>query len=313
MTQHAIKNLSLQDLKTDREGFTQELFEGLKEYGFVVLRDHGISSPEIREAYALVAQLFQLPLETKLKYNSGSGGARGYTAFGRENAAGNPYADLKEFWHVGQTLTPASHYNGVYPENVWPEEIPEFEHCLSGMYRKLEDLGKLMLEIVGDALGLEREFFDDMVSDGNSIYRLLHYPAVKGMDTGHRMRAAPHADINLLTLLLGATDSGLELRDNQGNWLPVESGPEEIVLDTGDMMSRLTNDVLPSTVHRVVNPFSQDKSRFSMPFFLHPHSGADLSCLPQCEGETGAKYAPITAGDFLQQRLEEIGLVENKD
>ena len=310
MTQQAIKNLSLKDLESDREGFTQELFEGLKTYGFVVLRDHGIAATEIREAYRLVEQLFQLPIDTKLKYDSGSGGARGYTAFGRENAAGNPYADLKEFWHVGQTLTPNSEYADVYPANVWPEEIPEFEHCLNGMYRKLEDLGKLMLELVGDSLNLEPEFFNEMVTDGNSIYRLLHYPAVKGMDTGHRMRAAPHADINLLTLLLGATDSGLELLDHRGNWLPVESGPDEIVLDTGDMMSRLTNDVLPSTVHRVVNPFSQDKSRFSMPFFLHPHSQADLSCLPQCQGKSGAKYAPITAGEFLQQRLEEIGLVK---
>jgi isopenicillin N synthase-like dioxygenase len=307
----AIKNLSLQDLETDREGFTQELFEGLKQYGFVVLRDHGISSLEIRKAYTLIEQLFQLPLATKLKYDSGSGGARGYSAFGRENAAGNPYADLKEFWHVGQTCTPASQYNGIYPANVWPEEIPEFQQCLHGMYLKLEELGKVLLEVVGDALELERKFFADMASDGNSIYRLLHYPAVKGMDTGHRMRAAPHADINLLTLLLGATDSGLELLDHQGNWLPVESGPDEIVLDTGDMMSRLTNDVLPSTVHRVINPFSQDQSRYSMPFFLHPHSSADLSCLPQCRGAFGAKYAPISAGDFLQQRLEEIGLVEH--
>ncbi len=311
MKQEAIKNLSLKDLESDRKGFTQELFEGLKTYGFVVIRDHGITASEISRAYELVEQLFQLPLETKLKYDSGSGGARGYTAFGRENAAGNPHADLKEFWHIGQTLKPGSQYTEVYPANVWPDEIPEFEQCLHGMYRKLENLGKTMLEVVGDALGLERTFFDDMVSDGNSIYRLLHYPAVKGMDTGHRMRAAPHADINLLTLLLGATDSGLELLDNQGNWLPVESGPNEIVLDTGDMMSRLTNDVLPSTVHRVANPFSQDKSRFSMPFFLHPHSNADLSCLPQCLGESGAKYAPITAGDFLQQRLEEIGLVKH--
>ncbi len=310
MTQTAIKNLSLEDLKANRARFTDELFDGLKTYGFVVLRDHGISAAEIREAYQLVEQLFQLPVATKLKYDSGSGGARGYTAFGRENAAGNPYADLKEFWHVGQTLSVDSQYHGVYPTNVWPEEIPEFEPVLGGMYRKLENLGKVLLEVVGDALGLERSFFNEMVTDGNSIYRLLHYPAVKGFDTGHRMRAAPHADINLLTLLLGATDSGLELLDHEGNWLPVESGPNEIVLDTGDMMSRLTNDVLPSTVHRVVNPFSQDKSRFSMPFFLHPHSNADLSCLPQCQGETGAKYAPITAGEFLQQRLEEIGLVK---
>lgn len=310
MKPEAIKNLSLRDLESDRESFTHELFEGLKKYGFVVIRDHGISGEEMGKAYDLVEQLFELPVATKLKYDSGSGGARGYTAFGRENAAGNPHADLKEFWHVGQTLGPSSDYIDSYPANVWPQELPEFEAVLGGMYRKLENLGKTLLEVVGDALHLEKTFFDEMVSDGNSIYRLLHYPKVEGLDTGHSMRAAPHADINLLTLLLGATDSGLELLDSDGNWLAVESGPDEIVLDTGDMMSRLTNDVLPSTVHRVVNPCSQDKSRYSMPFFLHPHSKADLSCLPQCLGDSGAKYPPITAGEFLQQRLEEIGLVE---
>ncbi|MFK7863099.1 MAG: isopenicillin N synthase family dioxygenase [Pseudohongiellaceae bacterium] len=312
MKPEAIKNLSLLDLESDRDLFTQELFAGLKKYGFVVIRDHGISSEEMKKAYGLVERLFELPLETKLQYDSGSGGARGYTAFGRENAAGNPHADLKEFWHVGQTLAASSQYQGIYPANVWPQELPEFEATLGGMYRKLENLGKTLLEVVGDALQLEKSFFNNMVSEGNSIYRLLHYPQVEGLDTGRSMRAAPHADINLLTLLLGATDSGLELLDNDGNWLAVESGPDEIVLDTGDMMSRLTNDVLPSTVHRVVNPHKQDKSRYSMPFFLHPHSKADLSCLPQCLGESGAKYPPITAGEFLQQRLEEIGLVEEE-
>ena len=147
-----------------------------------------------------------------------------------------------------------------------------------------------------------------MVTDGNSICRLLHYPSVKDLDTNHSMRAAAHADINLLTLLVGATDSGLELLDKDGNWMPVESDENEIVLDTGDMMSRLTNDVLPSTVHRVVNPADQNRSRYSMPFFLHPHSKASLNCLPQCEGDSGPKYPPITAGEFLEERLVEIGL-----
>lgn len=310
MKSDTIKNLSLLDLKADREKFTQELFEGLKEYGFVVIRDHGISADEMAKTYSLVERLFELPVKTKLQYDSGSGGARGYTAFGRENASGNPHADLKEFWHVGQTLNANSQYIGTYADNIWPKELPDFEAVIGGMYRELENLSKILLDVLGDALGLERSFFDEMVSDGNSIYRLLHYPKVEGLDTGRSMRAAPHADINLLTLLLGATDSGLELLDSDGNWLAVESGPNEIVLDTGDMMSRLTNELLPSTVHRVVNPHSQDKSRYSMPFFLHPHSKADLSCLPQCLGKGGAKYPPITAGEFLQQRLEEIGLVK---
>ena len=303
-----IKRLSLPDLEQNREEFLSELYLGLREYGFVILGEHNISRDKLDHAYELGKQFFELPVDAKLKYDSGSGGARGYTAFGRENAKGNPHSDLKEFWHVGPTLSEDSHYYNTYPRNVWPEEISQFESIFQELYTDLESLGKTMLEALGEAMGLEKEFFRDMVTDGNSICRLLHYPSVEGLDTNHSMRAAAHADINLLTLLVGATDSGLELLDKDGNWMPVESDENEIVLDTGDMMSRLTNDVLPSTVHRVVNPAQRDRSRYSMPFFLHPHSEASLNCLPQCVGPEGAKYPPITAGEFLEERLVEIGL-----
>lgn len=306
-----IKHLSVKQLADDREAFTHSLFEGLTDCGFVVLRDHGIDQADLKLAYELIEAFFALPTDTKLGYDSGRGGARGYTAFGRENAAGNAHSDLKEFWHVGQELSPDSRYHGVYEPNVWPAELPEFKPCMLRLYAQLETLGKAMLGALAQPLGLPASFFDEMVSDGNSVYRLLHYPAVKGYDTAQSMRAAPHADINLLTLLLGATDSGLEIRGKEGEWIPVQSTSDEIVLDTGDMMSRLTNDVFPSTVHRVVNPGNQETSRYSMPFFLHPHSAASLACLPQCEGETGAKYPPITAGEFLQQRLKEIGLIKD--
>ena len=159
-------------------------------------------------------------------------------------------------------------------------------------------------------MNLEPNFFRNMVTAGNSICRLLHYPATKHLDTRHSVRAAAHADINLLTLLVGATGSGLELLDQKGDWKPVVSSEDEIVLDTGDMMARLTNDVLPATVHRVVNPINQERSRYSIPFFLHPHSKASLECLPQCVGPDGSKYPPITAGEFLEQRLIEIGLTK---
>ncbi len=308
---NAITRLSLDDLKSDRNGFCQALYSGLREYGFVILRDHGIDKARLDQAYDYARQLFELPVETKLKYDSGSGGARGYTAFGRENAKGNPHADLKEFWHIGQHVTEDSPYFEEYPKNIWPDEIPEFRNFFSELYREMETLGKNMLELLGEAMGLEKEFFRNMVTDGNSICRLLHYPKLEGLDTGSSMRAAAHADINLLTLLVGATDSGLELLDKDGNWMPVISDEDEIVLDTGDMMSRLTNDVLPSTIHRVVNPNNSNVSRYSMPFFLHPHSNASLNCLPQCAGPGGSKYPPITAGEFLQQRLHEIGLIKN--
>jgi len=307
----AIKNLSVLDLERNPDAFTQSLYDGLTDCGFVVLRDHGIDEADLKKAYELIESLFAQPLETKLRYDSGQGGARGYTAFGRENAKGNAYADLKEFWHVGQELPADSPYKAVYEDNVWPQELPEFKPHMLSIYRQLEELARRMLAVLAKPLGLAPDFFDKMTEQGNSVYRLLHYPAVKGLDTRNSMRAAPHADINLITLLLGATDSGLEILGKDGEWIPVESTADEIVLDTGDMMSRLTNEVFPSTVHRVVNPGAQNRSRFSMPFFLHPHSNASLACLPQCEGEHGPKYPPITAGEFLQQRLREIGLLEN--
>ena len=310
----AITRLSLPDLHDDPEAFRRRLFEGLREHGFVILRDHTITDDRLAQAYALARDLFALPPETKLKYDSGNGGARGFISFGRENARGNPYADLKEFWHIGPDVAPDSPYFGVYAENVWPQEIPAFRPCFQALYRDLERLGKIMLEALGQAMALEPGFFRDMVSDGQSVLRLLHYPGPKGLDsedpgTRNAMRAAAHADVNLLTLLVGATDSGLELLDRDGEWMPVESEPDEIVLDTGDMMSRLTNDVLPATVHRVVNPGDRGGSRYSMPFFLHPHAGASLECLRQCVGDEGPHYPSTTAGEFLQQRLREIGLL----
>lgn len=305
-----ITRLSLKQLETEPDEFRRQLYLGLREYGFIILRDHPISKAKLDDAYALAEQLFALPVETKLRYDSGKGAARGYTAFGRENAVGNVHADLKEFWHIGPDVAADSPYHGFYPDNVWPQEIPGFETTFRDLYRELEQLGKHLLAELGEEMGLERRFFADMVEDGNSVYRLLHYPAVEGLDTARAMRAAPHADINLITLLVGATDSGLELLDRHGNWLAVESEPDEIVVDTGDMMSRLTNDMLPSTVHRVVNPNMMDRSRYSMPFFLHPHSRASLNCLPQCAGPSGGKYPPITAGEFLDQRLRDIGLMD---
>ncbi|MCI5106813.1 MAG: hypothetical protein MRY76_08885 [Pseudomonadales bacterium] len=305
-----ITRLSLTELASDGPAFRRKLYEGLREHGFIILRDHSIDAGRLEQAYALTRQLFALPLETKLKYDSGKGAARGYTAFGRENAVGNQHADLKEFWHIGPELGPDSPYFDSYPDNFWPEEISGFRNCFSALYKELEQLGKQLLSELGQAMGLERDFLSNLVKDGNSVYRLLHYPALTDLDSSKAMRAAPHADINLITLLVGATDSGLELLSRDGSWLPVESQPDEIVVDTGDMMSRLTNDMLPSTVHRVVNPNKTDCSRYAMPFFLHPHSRASLTCPPQCAGPDGSKYPPITAGEFLQQRLRDIGLMD---
>jgi len=292
----------------DQIKFVDDLFTGLKDYGFIILKDHTIEQKKIDRAYELVQEFFHLPLETKMKYKMDNGGQRGYTPFKTEHAKDNKNPDLKEFWHVGRELAASSQYKGVYPENIWPSEVAEFEKTFKDLYQAMDMTSVILLEAIGKALDVPNTFFKEMVADGNSIIRTIHYPPTKGEDTKNSIRSAAHEDINLITMLVGATDSGLQLLERDGTWLDVNSKPGEIVVDTGDMMSRLTNDVLPSTTHRVINPTSDASARFSMPFFVHPHSKAMLSCLPSCVG-AGAKYADITAGDFLSQRLREIGLM----
>lgn len=291
----------------DKIKFVDNIFTGLKDYGFIILKDHTIEAKKIDKAYELVQAFFDLPLETKLKYKMDNGGQRGYTPFKTEHAKDNKNPDLKEFWHVGRELAATSQYKGVYPENVWPSEVVDLKKTFIEIYDAMDMTSKILLEAIGKGLDVPATYFDEMVTDGNSINRMIHYPPTKGEDTKNSIRAAAHGDINLITMLVGATASGLQLLERDGSWLDVNSKPGEIVVDTGDMMSRITNDVLPSTIHRVINPDSDSSARYSMPFFVHPHSNAMLKCIPSCVG-TGAKYADITAGDFLTQRLKEIGL-----
>lgn len=297
----------VQGTPTDRVNFIDQLFRGLKDYGFIVLTDHTVDQAKVDRAYDIIHEFFSLPVETKMKYAKSFGGQRGYTPFRTEHAKDSQHPDLKEFWHVGRELSTTSPYKGIYPENVWPTEIASFKEVFLDLYRSMDTSSRLLLEALGVALDVEPGFFEKMIADGNSVLRTIHYPPVKGQDTRNSVRAAAHEDINLITLLVGATDSGLELLDRDGTWLPVQSAPGQIIVDTGDMMSRLTNDVLPATTHRVVNPDDDGSARYSMPYFVHPHSNAVLECLPSCVGQ-GAKFPPITAGDFLMQRLKEIGL-----
>lgn len=290
--------------------FVDDLFIGLKEYGFIVLTDHTVDQKKVDKAYELVHRFFNLDLTVKNKYSGVLGGQRGYTPFKREHAKDSDLPDLKEFWHVGRELDKASPYYGVYPENLWPREIETFKEVFLELYSSMDATSVLLLEALGRALKVSENYFKDMVHDGNSILRTIYYPPVEDESRIEgSVRAAAHEDINLITLLVGATSSGLELLDKDGHWLPIETKPGQIVVDTGDMMSRLTNDVLPSTTHRVVNPEGEDQktARYSMPYFVHPHSNAVLSCLDSCVGE-GRKYEDIVSSDFLQQRLKEIGL-----
>lgn len=294
---------------SDQVKFVDDLYLGLKEYGFIILKDHTVDQKKVDSAYDFVHEFFQLSEETKMKYYDDKiAGQRGYTPFKREHAKNNPNPDLKEFWHVGRELADSSPYKGVYPENIWPTEISEFKKSFQELYSSMDATAVVLLEALGKALDVPANYFKDMIADGNSILRTIHYPPTKGQDTQNSIRAAAHEDINLITMLVGATASGLQLLDRDGTWLDVNSRPGQIVVDTGDMMSRLTNEVLPATTHRVINPDSDGEARYSMPYFVHPHSNAMLSCLNSCVGK-GKKYEDITAGDFLTQRLIEIGLM----
>ncbi len=292
-----------------KDDFVKNLYEGLKEYGFIILVDHNVSEEIMEKGYAEVQKFYNQPTETKLKYVCPKGGGqRGYTAFGIEHAKDNPSPDLKEFWHVGRELPEGHKYNEVYPKNIWPSEFPEFQENLQNLYTSLDQTSQILLEALGKALKVPNNFFKDMIHFGNSILRPIHYPALGTKPPEGTFRASAHEDINLITILMGATDSGLELLDKDGTWLAVSTKPGQLIVDSGDMMKVLTNDVIPATTHRVVNPTDLKSERYSMPFFVHPNPEAMLDVVDSCLGD-GKKYAPINGNEFLKQRLREIGLM----
>ena len=293
----------------EQSKFVDDLFRGIKDYGFIILSDHTISQEVMDAGYAAVKKFYALSEDTKMKYISPDGaGQRGYTPFGKEHAKDNPHMDLKEFWHVGREVTDDHKFSKYYPKNLWPSEVPEFRPALDHLYNELDKTSQYMLEALGKALDVSQSYFADMIEIGNSILRPIHYPAIGEAPPVGSVRAAAHGDINLITILMGATASGLQLLDRDGSWLDVETKPGQLVVDAGDMMSRITNEIIPATIHRVINPDSSTSERFSMPFFVHPHPEAILECIPSCIGE-GEKYPPISAHDCLLERLEEIGLM----
>ncbi len=293
----------------DKVTFTNELFRGLKDYGFIVLVDHPVDHALTSRAYDLVHEFFHLPVETKKKYVCKEGGGqRGYTAFGVEHARNSKFPDLKEFWHVGrETLVNEARFRQFFPENIWPGELPEFRDVMLKFFGGMDMTSNLILDSLGMALDVPQRYFRDMLQDGNSIIRAIHYPPLSPDAPKNAVRAAAHEDINLITVMVGATSAGLELLDRDGKWLPVMCNEKQLVIDSGDMLSRITNDVIPATTHRVVNPDVATDTRYSMPFFTHPNPDTILSCIPSCRG-TGEKYEPINSNDWLNIRLQEIGL-----
>lgn len=289
--------------------FVTDLFNGIKDYGFIILTDHTVADDVIKKGYAATQAFFALDEETKRSYVcSEGGGQRGYTPFGTEHAKDNPHKDLKEFWHVGREVADDHKFNKFYPKNVWPKEIEGFHENLQSLYDELDKTSGILLEALGKALDVPKSYFSDMIDTGNSILRAIHYPPVGEAPPAGSVRAAAHGDINLITILMGATASGLQLLDRDGTWLDVETKPGQLVVDAGDMMQRITNDIIPATIHRVINPEESTSARFSMPFFVHPHPEAMLECIPSCKGD-GEKYPPVTAHDSLMERLKDIGLM----
>lgn len=289
----------------------QTLGEGLREFGFVTLENHGIDQDLVRAVYRDFETFFALPDEVKMRYAGIEGGARGYTPFGVEHAKNSDQPDLKEFFHVGQ-MPPESHeLHAFYPPNVWPEEVESLRANATRLYRSLEDVARVVLQASEEVFDLERGTFSSMMEMGNSILRAIHYPPIEGEVPQGAVRAAAHEDINLITLLCEATESGLELLTNQGEWLAIEALEGQIVADVGDMLSRATNQVLPATTHRVVNPTgdSASRDRYSIPFFVHPYPSCDLSVMDAfITDDRPARFEPITAQEFLDERLREIGL-----
>ena len=296
-----------------KQKFVDEIGKAYEEIGFVALKNHFLDNDLEENLYKEVKTFFDLPLEVKKKYEiEGLAGQRGYISFGKEHAKGKKEGDLKEFWHFGQEPAADANLTEEYPENVQVAELKNFNKVGMEAYRMLEKTGIYVLRALALYIGLEEHYFDHWASNGNSILRPIHYPPITEEPKG-AVRAGAHGDINLITLLMGASTGGLQVLRKDGEWIDAVPQEDELVINVGDMLERHTNNKLRSTIHRVINPPKDqwDKPRYSIPFFMHPRSEMRLDCLEECIDEENPKqYEDITAGDFLHQRLVEIGLLK---
>ena len=294
--------------------FIQDLGEAYNNIGFVAIRNHYLTDELSEKLYGIIKKFFALPDHVKQKYEiPGLAGQRGYIGKGKEHAKGRNTGDLKEFYHVGQEVQGNDPIKKEYPDNIWPTELPEFEEIALEIYRRLEKTGVQMLKAIALYLDLPENYFDSKVKHGNSILRPIHYFPIENPEAvpADAVRAAEHGDINLITLLMGASADGLQVLRRDGKWISITALPEQLVVNVGDMLERLTNKKLKSTIHRVVNPprHLMNNPRYSIPFFMHPRSEMSLAALPGCVDVQHPKlWSDITAGDFLNQRLKEIGL-----
>lgn len=300
-----------------KKAFVKALGDAYQNIGFVAIKNHGLSQELQDQLYAAIQDFFALPESKKSRYEHPEiGYQRGYTGKGKEHAKGRNTGDLKEFYHVGQQLASIPDSDPVkseYPENIWPSETPALKEASIAAFQTLEKAGKSILQAIAIHLGLEESYFEEKVAYGNSILRQIHYFPIENPDEvpADAVRAAEHGDINLITLLMGASADGLQVLRKDGVWIPITALPDQIVVNVGDMLERLTNKKLKSTIHRVVNPPREkmNSSRYSIPFFMHPRSEMDLTCLESCVDEQNPKqFTDSTAGGFLEERLRELGL-----
>ena len=308
-----IPTLDIRRYDSDRDAFVAELGAAYREWGFAGIRGHGIAQSLIDGAYDAFVRFFALPTAVKMQYHlKGGGGARGYTPFGIETAKDSRYPDLKEFYHIGREIPRDSQFAQIMPPNVWPREVPEFHERGYALFSALDALGRRVLRALALHIGLPEHFFDDKIDVGNSILRPIHYPPITTPDIPN-VRAGAHEDINFITLLVGASAAGLEVKSRKGEWVPFTAEADTIVVNIGDMLQRLTNHVYPSTTHRVTNPPGEQarKPRYSVPYFLHPNPDVVLDPLPSCvTAENPRRYdTSITAHEYLLERLREIKLI----
>ncbi|MBC8245938.1 MAG: isopenicillin N synthase family oxygenase [Verrucomicrobia bacterium] len=302
----SIPTISLESLDTaaHRAESVRTVGQALEQSGFFIVTDHGISADQIADCYRVAKAFFMLPEEAKHSYHQPeSNGQRGFTEFGREHAKDSAQPDLKEFYQIGRENS------DTLPPNVWPSDPPEFREMIGGLYRQLEGIGMALLGACGEHLGLAPEFLPRLANGSDSILRVIHYPPIEP-SAASATRSAAHQDINFITLLIQATEGGLELQSPEGEWVAIEAEPNQLIVDSCDMLANLTNGQFRSTMHRVVNPPDLAKRRLSMPFFMHPTRDTDLTPLPACIERTSgqADYPSWTAGEFLAKRLAEIGL-----
>ncbi len=296
-----------------KQKFIKEIGTAFEEIGFVALSGHFLSEDLVSDLYGEIKEFFQLPQEVKDSYEiEGIGGQRGYTSFGKEHAKGRTEGDLKEFWHFGQYVTDNAKLEQEYPDNVLVTELIKFNQVGEETYKMLEKTARYVLRALALHLDLDETYFDDFITNGNSILRPIHYPPIT-KEPKNAVRAAAHGDINLITLLMGAHGKGLQVQNHKGEWVDAIARPDQLMINVGDMLARLSNNRLKSTIHQVVNPPKElwGSSRYSVPFFMHPISEMPLNCLDKCIDKDHPKaFDDITAGAFLNERLIELGLIK---